>query len=139
MSLLKSKFVLILFYALLIACSNKPSKIYLSTLQEIGWNDDAGSNDSLFVLFTSVNQCSPCEQEIQEWNKKYGESKKVLLIIKEKYTSNFDNYISTNSIVLNSLQDKNGLFRDKDLIPFLPYKILIIKDKVKDLGELGKN
>ncbi|MEO9886941.1 MAG: hypothetical protein ABJR05_06110 [Balneola sp.] len=131
-------FPFVLLFALLLACSNDSYKEYLSTLKDLGW-DEHTNGDSLFVLFTSVNQCLPCDQEIQKWNEKYGKSDKVLLIVKEKYISNFENYITTNSINLNSLQDKKGLFRDKELIPFLPYKIVIIENTVKELGELGND
>ena len=137
MSLSKFKISLLAFFIFLsCSVSDKASKEYLVTLEELGWTND--NMDSLFVLFTSVNQCFPCNKEIQEWNSKYGNSKQVLLVVNEKYTSNYENYLSANSIDMNSIQDKKGLFRRKELIPFLPYKIMIHENGVKDLGELGK-
>ncbi|OAN64610.1 hypothetical protein A8B79_00240 [Balneola sp. EhC07] len=136
MSLSRFSYI-ILSLIVFVSCSNKHPKEYVDTLTELGWEKEIP--DSVFVLFTSVNQCSPCEQEIEEWNSKYANSNKVILIVNEKYVSNFENYLTANSIKLFSIQDEKGLFRKRELIPFLPYKILIYDDKVIDLGELGKD
>jgi hypothetical protein len=97
-------------------------------------------NDSTLLLFTSVNQCAPCQMEIEVWNgivKSEKSAIEVILIVNERFERNFEAYIGKSDFEFQSVQDSVNIFRNEDIIPYLPYKILLTRGEVIHLGELG--
>lgn len=97
-------------------------------------------SDSTLLLFTSVNQCSPCNTEIMEWDR-YSRSENsslnIIMIVSERFTRNFEAYQNSNSYAFLTVQDSANIFRNENIIPFLPYKLLLTDGRAIDLGELG--
>lgn len=117
----------LLFFVIVLNCNDvRPSKNFVNGLKELGW--ERSNKDSTLVLFVSAIECSPCKAQIEYWNKinpsDYN-SLELILVVREKYESNFESYLEANKINIVSYQDSLNIFSKRDLIPFTPYKVLL--------------
>jgi hypothetical protein len=111
---------------------------YVNQLNKIGW--EGSDRDSVLVLFSSISECGPCNNEIEYWDKIASDKNDqlaIVLVISEKYNKNYKSYLSENNFQLSTLLDSENIFRQKELIPFIPFKLLITQKGVKKIGELG--
>ena len=102
-------------------------------------NIEFSEEDSTLFLFTSVNECTPCKEELYYWNNKENNDFDLVLIVTERYKSNYESFIKNNDISIKSYLDQDNLFRKRELIPLVPYKVLMDEGQILKLGELGYN
>lgn len=111
---------------------------YVVELNKFGW--ESKSTDSTLILFSSVTECAPCNDEINYWNQynlDEANQLEIILVVSEKYKTNYESFLKENNLNLNTFMDSTNVFREKNLIPFIPYKVLLTEKGAQRIGEIG--
>src|SRR5690625_3544254 len=98
---------------------------WITELQELGF--DKGKNlKNTILLVTSSTHCPDCLGELSVWNEinqREHKDFKIILVVIERYTSRYKNFLARNGLSISSLQDRSALAIEEELIPFVPVKI----------------
>lgn len=131
-----------------IGCSNKTDSIdakYYSTenfkkVQSLAASFDINlENEKTLLLVIRDTECFPCLQELEYWNTKEESLKdwNIQLFVVSKYTTSASAFLEREEITLATNIDTTYSFMRNDIVPQLPFKVLIRVNEIKKMEPMG--